>query len=65
MMYAKYCPSCKSKNITLYAGGITGAYECGKCGYVGTLILEMPLIPKVVKGKRIVAKTKSHSKTKK
>lgn len=30
-----------SFSITLYAGGITGAYECRKCGYVGTAIPEL------------------------
>jgi hypothetical protein len=37
MRYAKYCPSCKSRSITLYAGGMTGAYECKKCGFVGMM----------------------------
>ena len=34
------CPVCKSKEITLYMGGHFGKYQCKKCGYVGSLILE-------------------------
>lgn len=34
------CPNCKSKNITLYMGGIFGKYKCKKCGYLGPLIVE-------------------------
>jgi len=37
----RYCPICKSTRITYYAGGITGSYECKKCGYVGTFIIEL------------------------
>ncbi|MBI3190314.1 hypothetical protein HYZ41_01270 [archaeon] len=35
------CPACRSSGIGLYAGGITGSYECRKCGYIGPLILEL------------------------
>lgn len=34
------CPKCKSANITLYMGGQFGKYQCKKCGYVGSLVLE-------------------------
>ncbi len=36
----KLCPSCRSKNITLYMGGQFGKYKCKDCGYVGPLIIE-------------------------
>ncbi len=39
--YSKQCPVCKSVNITWYAGGVTGNYECKGCGYVGILVLEV------------------------
>jgi len=35
----KKCPKCKSKNIWLDTGGITGKYKCKDCGYVGSLII--------------------------
>ena len=35
------CPRCKSKNVTLYDGGITGKFICKKCGYIGSLIIEI------------------------
>ncbi|OGM01335.1 hypothetical protein A3K72_03115 [Candidatus Woesearchaeota archaeon RBG_13_36_6] len=34
------CPSCKSKDITLFMGGIFGKYKCKKCGYIGPLVVE-------------------------
>ena len=36
----KLCPKCKSKEIVLDAGIITGQYYCKKCGYCGSLIIE-------------------------
>jgi transcription initiation factor TFIIIB Brf1 subunit/transcription initiation factor TFIIB len=35
------CPICNSTEIELDAGGYTGKYYCKKCGYVGSLILEV------------------------
>ncbi len=34
------CPKCKSDNITLDSGGITGKYVCKNCMYTGNLIIE-------------------------
>lgn len=34
------CPNCKSSNIFLFAGGITGSYQCKDCGYVGPIVIE-------------------------
>jgi uncharacterized Zn finger protein len=45
-MKVKTCPSCGSSEIELFAGGITGAYRCKKCGYVGSLIVEKELFKK-------------------
>jgi len=36
----KRCPVCKSSNITLYMGFQFGNYQCKKCGFVGSLILD-------------------------
>jgi|Deesub1362B_J571_1020462.scaffolds.fasta_scaffold00118_18 uncharacterized protein YbaR (Trm112 family) len=35
------CPVCKSPEIDLDAGGYTGKYHCRKCGYIGSLIVEV------------------------
>ncbi len=35
------CPMCGSTDVKLDVGGYTGKYACKKCGYVGSLILEM------------------------
>ncbi len=35
------CPVCKSTEITLDTGGITGKYMCKNCGYVGSFVLEL------------------------
>ncbi len=39
-MKRKQCPVCRSSNIVLFGGGITGNYECRNCGYVGVFITE-------------------------
>jgi len=39
-MKIKKCPECKSTNLVLDTGGITGKYRCKDCGYVGVLIVE-------------------------
>ena len=40
----KYCPRCKTTNLDLYAGSLTGVYYCKKCGYFGTLVIEKSFI---------------------
>lgn len=44
-MKTRLCPKCKSENITLFAGGHTGQYQCKKCGYIGPLIIEKDIKP--------------------
>jgi Zn ribbon nucleic-acid-binding protein len=34
------CPACGSDNITLWTGGVSGIYQCCKCGYIGPIIIE-------------------------
>jgi len=35
------CPVCQSDDIQLHMGGTLGMlYKCGKCNYVGPIILE-------------------------
>jgi len=36
------CPKCGSGKMSLIAGSIVGqVYHCGKCDYVGSLVLEV------------------------
>jgi len=36
------CPKCGSEKVALIAGSIVGqVYHCGKCDYVGSLVLEV------------------------
>lgn len=36
----KICPKCGSTEVDPVAGGITGAYQCRKCGFGGVLFPE-------------------------
>jgi len=41
MSSVKRCPSCGSKNVTLWMGAKLGIqYQCKKCGYHGPLVVE-------------------------
>jgi predicted RNA-binding Zn-ribbon protein involved in translation (DUF1610 family) len=40
MVNKKSCPKCGSEKIDFYAGALTGAYHCKKCGYTGPIIVE-------------------------
>ncbi len=35
------CPVCKSTDVELDAGGVSGKYYCKECGYIGSFVLEM------------------------
>ncbi|HYA57157.1 MAG TPA: hypothetical protein VEH57_01655 [Thermoplasmata archaeon] len=38
------CPKCGSEKVALIAGSIVGqVYHCGKCDYVGSLVLEVDI----------------------
>jgi ribosomal protein L37AE/L43A len=39
-MKVKFCPKCRSTEIELSTGGLTGMWECRKCGFTGTLFPE-------------------------
>lgn len=39
-MKVRKCPKCESTKVEMFAGYISGTWECKKCGYVGALILE-------------------------
>lgn len=36
----KYCPKCRSPDIHPTLAGFLNTYKCGKCGYIGVLVLE-------------------------
>lgn len=36
----KICPKCGSTEVDLVAGGVTGTYQCRKCGFAGSLFPE-------------------------
>jgi Zn ribbon nucleic-acid-binding protein len=56
------CPKCRSSDITLYMGGQFGNYECKKCGYVGSLIIDDKKIDG--KGREIIKDLKKYIKEK-
>lgn len=35
------CPVCKSTDVELDTGGVSGKYYCKSCGYIGSYVLEM------------------------
>ncbi len=35
------CPVCKSTDVELDTGGVSGKYFCKSCGYIGSYVLEM------------------------
>ncbi|MBU1974916.1 MAG: hypothetical protein KKG59_00775 [Nanoarchaeota archaeon] len=39
-----FCPKCGSPDIHPAMGGMLGTYQCKKCGYVGTLIIQKEFI---------------------
>tara|TARA_Y100000310_G_scaffold345413_1_gene464704 strand:- start:13595 stop:13768 length:174 start_codon:yes stop_codon:yes gene_type:complete len=42
----KFCPKCKSEDIMMMAGGVTGTWMCKKCGFHGTLFPEKEILGK-------------------
>ncbi|MBI4095965.1 MAG: TFIIB-type zinc ribbon-containing protein [DPANN group archaeon] len=34
------CPICKSEDLAVWAGNVTGEYLCKSCGYKGAFIIE-------------------------
>lgn len=46
----KFCPNCKSEDVEMVAGGITGGWMCRACGYSGP-VLEKEILDKKIGGK--------------
>jgi len=47
-MRIKFCPKCKSTEIEMSSGGLTGFWNCKKCGYNGTLFPEKEINKKKI-----------------
>lgn len=47
LMKVQRCPKCKSREIDLHAGALTGAYHCQSCGLITPMVLEEDIeVPK-------------------
>jgi late competence protein required for DNA uptake (superfamily II DNA/RNA helicase) len=42
--HALFCPRCQSSDIHPYVGGISGAFFCNNCGYLGSLVIEKDFV---------------------
>ncbi|PXY71322.1 hypothetical protein CXX78_01660 [Candidatus Parvarchaeota archaeon] len=40
----KFCPRCGSEDVHMIAGGITGSWMCGNCGYTGSIFPEKEIV---------------------
>ena len=57
------CPVCKSSSVTLQIGFEIGNYQCKKCSYVGSLIIDDGKKPDK-KSKEILKDMKKHENNK-
>ena len=57
------CPECKSSSVTLQIGFEIGNYQCKKCGYIGSLIIDDKR-KLDQKGKEILKDMKEHENKK-
>jgi transposase-like protein len=44
MIGKKFCPRCKSEDIMMVAGGVTGTWMCKSCGYSGSIFPEKEIV---------------------
>ena len=58
------CPECKSSSVTLQIGFEIGNYQCKKCGYVGSLIIDDKKEKLDEKSKEILKDMKRHENNK-
>ena len=58
MITTKFCPRCKSENVKMIAGGITGSFMCENCGYAGSIFPEKEII-----GRKISQLKKKRTRT--
>ncbi len=57
MISKKFCPKCKSEDVEMVAGGITGSWVCGNCGFMGTVFPEKEIIGSEGEEKNILKKS--------
>ncbi|MBI2040498.1 MAG: TFIIB-type zinc ribbon-containing protein [DPANN group archaeon] len=54
------CPICKSEDLVMWAGNVTGEYLCKNCGYKGAFIIEKEVsLPVIGEARTEDEKTKS------
>ncbi len=44
MIGKKFCPKCRSEEVMMVAGGITGSWMCKKCGFSGSIFPEKEIV---------------------
>jgi len=52
MTNIRFCPKCKSTNITGVAGFKIGLFECVKCGFRSVIFPELEIKKKIKKRKK-------------
>ena len=44
MLGKKFCPNCKSEEVMMVDGGMTGTWMCKKCGFSGSIFPEKEIV---------------------
>ena len=44
MLNKKFCPNCRSEEVMMVAGGITGTWMCKSCGFSGNIFPEKEIL---------------------
>ena len=44
MLSKKFCPKCRSEEVIMVAGGITGTWMCKSCGFSGSIFPEKEIL---------------------
>ena len=52
MAGVRICPNCGSENVEAAAGGITGSFMCGECGFSGSVFPEKEIFEEEIRGKK-------------
>ena len=53
MISKKFCPKCKSNNVEMASGGVTGSWVCMDCGFMGTIFPEKEIVGSEGESKKI------------
>ncbi|MCH7568676.1 MAG: TFIIB-type zinc ribbon-containing protein [Nanoarchaeota archaeon] len=49
MISKKFCPRCRSEDVAMIAGGVTGTWMCKKCGFSGSVFPEREIVGREMK----------------